>query len=127
MPALYKMSNVHKAKLICELLPDEIPGFLDFTKLLCNTITADPDGLCKRWDLNLIIGPYHWISYATETNRIIDDYGSKLAKSPKMFSDQLFDGMLALYTVHCLQQYAKQETTSAKFKLACDLIFSPNN
>lgn len=124
MSALHEMNNVQKAKLICQLLPADIPGFLDFAKALSNSITADPDGLRKQWTENPIIGPQHWIAYATETIRVIDECGNKLARSPKIFSDQLFDGMLAPYTVHCLQQYAKQKTASEKFKLAADLIFS---
>ncbi|ASZ13739.1 hypothetical protein [Chitinophaga sp. MD30] len=121
------MNNVQKAKLLSELLPEEIPGYLEFTKYLCDIITSDPVDFCKQWKENPIIGPYDWISYATEAKRIIIYYDKKLTQSSKLFSDQLFDGMLALYTVHCLEQYPKQEKTSVKFKLACDLIFSSNN
>ncbi|MBV7530432.1 hypothetical protein [Chitinophaga sp. sic0106] len=123
MPALNQMYNVHKAKLICELLPEEIPGFLDFAKSFSDGITAAPDELRKQWKINPIIGPDHWLSYAAETSQIITQYGKKLAKSPKVFADQLFDGMIALYTCHCLQQYVEHKTTNEKFKLAYQLIF----
>lgn len=123
MLALNQMNNVHRAKLICELFPEEIPALLDFTKALSDRITAAPDDLRKEWKPNPLIGPNHWLYYAGETSSIISEYGKKLAKSPKVFSDQLFDGMLALYTCHCLQQYAEHHTTNEKFKLAYQLIF----
>ncbi|MGN7820654.1 hypothetical protein HGH92_23515 [Chitinophaga varians] len=123
MPALNQMYNVHKAKLICELFPEEMPSFLDFTKALSDRITAAPDDLRKDWKENPIIGPDHWLRYAAETSSIISEYGKKLAKSPKAFSDQLFDGMIALYTCHCLDQYVQHETTNEKFKFAHQLIF----
>lgn len=124
MPALNGMTNVQKAKLISELLPEEIPAFLDYTIYVSDMITSDPDGLRKQWDYNNpIIGPQHWIYYAAEAKSIIEEHGNKLARSPKFFSDQLFDGMLALFTCHCIEQYAQHKCTNEKFKLAQQLIF----
>ncbi|MBS0027103.1 hypothetical protein [Chitinophaga hostae] len=127
MTSLSKMNNEQKAKLISELFIEEIPAFLDYTKEFSGRITGDPDSLRKQWKPNPIIGPADWIYYATEISRLIEKYRANLVKSPKMFSEQLFYGMLALYTVHCLQQYAKQKTTNERFKLACDLIFSSHD
>lgn len=123
MPALNQMYNVHRAKLLSELFPDEMPAFLDFIKELSDRITAAPDDLRKDWQENPIIGPGDWLNYAAETSSIICEYKIKLAKSPKVFADQLFDGMLALYTCHFLQQYAEHSSTNEHFKLAVQLLF----
>jgi len=123
MPALNKMHNVHRAKLLSELFPEEIPAFLDFAKELSDRITAAPDDLRKDWKANPIIGPGDWLNFAAETSSIISEYKIKLAKSAKVFADQLFDGMMALNTCHCLQQYAEHHSTHEHFKLAVQLLF----
>lgn len=124
MPALNQMHNVHRAKLLSELFPEEIPAFLDFAKELSDGITAAPDDLRKEWKANPIIGPGDWLNFAAETSSIISQYKIKLAKSPKVFADQLFDGMMALYTSNCLAQYAKDSSTNEHFKLAVELLFT---
>jgi len=123
MPALNQMHNVHRAKLLSELFPEETPAFLDFAKELSDRITAAPDDLRKEWKPNPIIGPGDWLNFAADTGSIISEYRIKLAKSPKVFADQLFDGMMALYTCHCMQQYAEHRSNNADFKLAVQLLF----
>jgi len=124
MPALNQMHNVHRAKLLSELLPEEIPAFLDFAKELSDRITTAPDDLHKEWKANPIIGPGDWLHFAAETSSIISEYKIKLTKSPKVFADQLFDGIMALYTRHCLQQYAEHRSNNEHFKLAVQLLFT---
>ncbi len=124
MHTLNSMNNVQRAKLLCDLMPEEIPAFLDAIKQCCHNITSDPEKIRQSFEKNPnpILSANDWIQFAHEISQTIDRYGKQLQKS-KLFSDQLFDGLLALFTAHCLNWYAAQLPTDSKFKQAAALLF----
>lgn len=109
MKQLEALNNVERAKLLFDLFPKVIPGFLECTKTIIDKILKDPNSLTKEWTPGFITAGF-WISLAKDTAERMDCYNKKLPTSPRLIADQLFDGYNALFSSHCLQQYAASET-----------------
>ncbi len=123
MQTLDKLNNVQRAKLLFDLLPADIPAYIDFTKSLAERIKENPDALREKWHTPLL-NVEMWIRLALAVHEAIEKYGIKLSKSGRLFSDQLFDGYLALFSVHCLQQFVQlTELKDHRFKAAVELFF----
>lgn len=101
MKSLDKMNNVEKAKLLHELFPQEIPGYLENMKQLIELIQINPDTLRAHWEGQLL-SIAQWEKLAQRAKEILEKYGNKLHQKSRLFSDQLFDGYLALFSIHCL-------------------------
>lgn len=123
MQTLDHLNNVQRAKLLFELLPADIPAFVDFTKSLAQRVKENPDALREKWQTPLL-NIEMWVRLARAVHEAIEKYGIKLSKSGRLFSDQLFDGYTALFSVHCLQQFVEHaELKEPRFKTAVALLF----
>jgi hypothetical protein len=79
----------------------------------------------KHWDGGFMSFDY-WLSLIVQVEAKINRYGSRLHTSSKLFSDQLFENYLALYTNHAISTYVKvMEHPNPKFTMAVELIFNP--
>lgn len=123
MQTLDNLNNVQRAKLLFDLLPADIPAFVDFTKSLAERVKENPEALREQWG-NPLVHIDMWMRLAQAVYKSIEKYGIKLSKSGRLFSDQLFDGYLALFSVHCLQQFVQHaELKERRFKTAVELFF----
>ncbi|HVW96685.1 MAG TPA: hypothetical protein VHA56_12015 [Mucilaginibacter sp.] len=124
MKPLDKLTNVEKGKLLHELFPDEIPAFLQFTTGICIAIREQEQSYRAHWD-NGIYSFDFWLSLVKEAQQKIEKYGSQLQRSSRLFAEQLFDGYIALYLVHCLLSYTTiRKHPNPKFTTAIDLLFN---
>ncbi|MBZ4187663.1 hypothetical protein [Niabella beijingensis] len=124
MNTLNRLNNAQRAKLIFELLPADIPEYIEFTKALSARVTADPEGLRKKWN-NCLLTVDSWVRLAKIVAESIDKHGVKLSKSSRLFSFVLFDGYVALFSVHCLQQFVlTTELKEPRLKTAVELFFT---
>lgn len=103
-------------------MPQQIPGFVHCMKAISKTISNDPEKLKQQWDGQILTADF-WIELAMDSKRRIEKNGQALLKNSRRFSDQLFDGYNALFAVHCLQEYSKQQEADSKFKQAVELLF----
>lgn len=122
MKALHKLSNTEKGRLLADLFPDERAPMVCALLTEIERIRQDKSTFYKRWD-NAMITADHWYSLASSAERLIDKLGYSMKRSSSVFSDQLFFGQLALFTVHCIMQYAVQQDSNPKFQLAVSLLF----
>lgn len=123
MQTLNNLNNVQRAKLLFDLLPADTPAFIDFTKSLAERVKENPGALREKWETPLL-NVDMWVKLAHTGYEAIEKYGIKLSKSGRLFSDQLFDGYLALFSVHCLQQFVQHaELKEPRFKTAVALLF----
>ena len=113
MKSLEQLNNVERAKLFFELFPENIPGIICCIKSIAGTICNDPADMKQKWKHQIFTAGF-WIGLTADIRKRIDKYLQRLAKSSRLFSDQLFDGYNALFSVHCLQQYIKAEENSGK-------------
>lgn len=117
------MSNVEKAKLLHELLPNEIPAFLRFVEGMCQTIREDEVNQRASRQEGFLSFDF-WLQLIGQTEKTIEKYGLQLHKNSRLFADQLFDGYMALFLVHCLTVYTTaRQHPNKRFIAAVDLLF----
>jgi hypothetical protein len=125
MKAIEKLTNVEKAKLLHQLFPGEIVAFLDFVQDMCDTVQEEEKTQGLKWDDGLITFDF-WLSLVNQIDRLLKKYSRKQFNSEHLFADQLFDGYLAMYMVHCLIIYTTTRILpNSKFTKAVDLLFNP--
>jgi hypothetical protein len=125
MKPLEKLSNVEKGRLLHQLFPQEIPELLEFVLGMCVAIRGQEAMHREEWN-NGIFGFDFWLSLIKNTQEHIEQYGKGLHKSSRLFSDQLFDGYMALYMTHALTTYTSTlQHPQHKFITAVDLLFNP--
>ncbi|MDB5143422.1 MAG: hypothetical protein JWQ66_2135 [Mucilaginibacter sp.] len=123
METLKSLNNQQKAKLIHNLFADEIPAFLEFLKEQATTVESNKQELKANWS-GQMFGADFWIELAGDILKKTNAYSKDLKKSANVFSDQLFDGYLAVFTIHVLTFYAdNEENINEKFKAAISLFF----
>ena len=125
MKTIEGLTNVEKAKLLYQLFPEEIAGFVQFVDGMSKTIKENEQANRSKWDNGFITFDY-WLQLVSEVENKIHKYGARLSKSQGLFADQLFDGLLAVYTNHCLNTYITvKQQPNKKFAAAIDLLFNP--
>jgi len=124
MKTIDSLTNVEKAKLLHQLFPSAIPALLEFVQGMGDGIREDEQKQRELWEHGLF-GFDFWLTLIADADRKIKKYGRQLEKSSSLFSDQLFDGYLALYLVHCLMIYTTMRVhPNPKFTKAVDLLFN---
>ncbi|WP_259070333.1 hypothetical protein HDF24_14680 [Mucilaginibacter sp. X4EP1] len=124
MKTIDQLMNVDKAKIMFDLFRTEIPAFLEYTQAIADKVANDKEQLLANWT-NPFLSYGQWLQLAERVNGAIKKYGKNLTKSGNLFTDQLFDGYLAIFSNHCLEQYSINKAHSPKFKLAIDLFYLP--
>jgi hypothetical protein len=124
MKPLQLLNNVERAKLLFDLFPHEIAPFVNFTKSMADTICNDPDYVKQHWEDQLLTLEC-WLNLARGVRQTIAQYNNRFSRNARLVSDQLFDGYDALFSVHCLGQYAcSKECGSEGFKAAVEMFYS---
>ena len=124
MKTIDQLLNVDKAKIMFDLFRNEIPEFLEYTQTIADKVTQDKEELLANWT-NPFLSYHQWLNLSERVNGVIKKYGKNLAKSSNLFADQLFDGYLAIFSNHCLEQYSINKAHSPKFKLAINMFYLP--
>jgi hypothetical protein len=125
MKALNQLDNIAKARLLQQLFPNEIPALTDFVQGMCEAVKENEELNRAKWNNGLFTFDF-WLALAGEVEQKIDRYGAKLHKNCNLFADQLFDGYLACFTIHCIVTYTVvRQHENSKFVKAVDLLFNP--
>ena len=124
MQPLNLMNNVAKARLLHNLLREEIPEFLGYLNEMSETVLNDQARIRAEWN-NGIMPVDMWFELAKQVQAVIAKYPKDLYRSANVFADQLFDGFLAIFTRQALYNYTQLEKqTDPKFKPAVELLFT---
>jgi len=124
MQPLNMLTNVQKARLLHNLLRQEIPGFLGYLHELTETVLTDKERITAEWK-DQLFGVDFWFELAADIQRTMAKYPKDLYKSSGVFAGQLFDGYTAIFSAHALVQYtARGRNTDPKFKSAVELLFA---
>lgn len=125
MKPLNSLTNIDKGKLLHQLFPDEIPALLVFVHNMTITI-KEQEKIHGEHCENELFSFDFWLSLLTEVDKKINRYGGRLNKNPGLFADELFNGYLAIYLVHCLTVYTtSRQHPNIKFTKAVELLFNP--
>lgn len=99
------MNNVDKGKLLATLFPEQLQGILDSLTAQHAFLNANEETLRSTWENTLLPFDF-WLQLAEQAHETIRHYGQKLTKSTSLFSDQLFDGYIAIFTIDCIVKQA---------------------
>lgn len=124
MKALYKMSNWEKGKLLIGLFPEELANIQNTIKQQCSFYLKEEENIRKEWNKRSFITPEFWYQLIQIADNAISQNQSKYLKKPNWFIDQFFDGHNALFTIHCLTDFAKGKECDYYLKEAINLLFS---
>ena len=105
MKPLQSMNNVDKGKLLATLFPEQVQRILDSLTAAHAFLNENEETLRSTWENTLLPFDF-WMQLAEQVQSIIRNYGQKLTKSTSLFSDQLFDGYLAILTIDCIVKQA---------------------
>ncbi|WP_018612078.1 hypothetical protein [Segetibacter koreensis] len=122
MKPLNKLTPLEKAELLFELFPQEMPGLIEFSTELTQSIIDNPEEMKKS--INLLHSTPFWFQLVHKAKINFDTYGNSLAEISSLFSKQLFDRYDHIYASYCLHQYLiKEKWTNRKFRDAIMLLF----
>lgn len=125
MKPLEQLINTEKARLLHQLFPAEISAFLQYVMGVCESTLVHEQLQRKAWN-NDVFSFEAWLSLARDAQKKIRQYGKRLHGNSRLFADQLFDGYLAVYMLHCLTLYTQtRRHANEKFSIAIDLLFHP--
>lgn len=122
MKSVNQMNNVEKAKLLHQLLPDQMEAAIKTISEISTKIVDSEQELAEDWN-NPILSLSMWVSLAKDNLTIIKKYDKQLIKSAAIFSDQLFDGYNAILSNHCIQQHVNKASSSSEYKAAIALLY----
>ncbi len=123
MKTFRQLNNVEKARLLFQFFPEEIPAYINTVQGMCAAIQENEAEYRAQWDNGLLKFDF-WLSLVARAEKVIKQYGKKLHSNSRLFTDQLFDGYQALFTIHCLRGYAvKLRLDNNDFYKAFDLFF----
>lgn len=123
MKPLERMNNVEKGKMLADLLPEELPNITLFISKEIERFLKNEDHNKSIWKGTLITANF-WYSLVRNVEKAIKQCGSKLHKNHRWFADQLFDGYNALFTIHCLIEYASTAECNLKLRQGIHFLFS---
>lgn len=122
MKAVNEMNNVERGKLLADLFPSEVQGILDAIPLIYKMLSDNKEEIADNWENGMITFDF-WFSLANRIDGIISKEGKQLLKS-RRFSDQLFDGYNALFTIDCIVKYAEKERKGSNFYHMVNALFN---
>ncbi|SHL81098.1 hypothetical protein [Chryseobacterium polytrichastri] len=122
MKALQQMFNVEKGKLLADLLPEELPNITLFIEAEAQRFLNSEEQIKSQWSGTLVTSSL-WYGLVRNVEKAVKKYGDKFRRNHRLFSEQLFDGYDALFTIHCLVECSLKEDCNYKLRLAIHLLF----
>ncbi|REC79454.1 hypothetical protein DRF60_06420 [Chryseobacterium elymi] len=122
MKALTEMDNIDRAYLFAKLFPDQLQDITEFIKTVTDEYTKNEDFVRSVWtgdpvDIDTWYGLVANFRYRYTAN------GTRLYKNCRVFRDQLFDGLDALFTIDALLKYTTQARCDDELRQAIHLFF----
>lgn len=122
MKALKEMDNIDKAYLMAKLFPDELQDIIEYIKIISDEYSKNEDFVRSVWAGKPLDIDTWYRLVGNFTNRYVAN-GRRLYKNCRVFRDQLFYGLDALYTIDALLNYTTQTRCSDKLRQAIHLFF----
>lgn len=122
MKALEEMNNVEKAYVLAKLFPDNLKELIAFTAEEAGRFRKQEKHIRSIWTDSFITADF-WYNLLDNVEGVIKRNNVMLHKSPRVFSDQLFDGYNALFLIYSLIKFSDQEACNQNLKQAIHLLF----
>lgn len=105
MKPLQSMNNKEKGRLLAALFPEQVAGILESLTASYAFLSDNEDALRATWDNGMLSFDF-WQQQAAAVAAVAARHKKALAKSSTLFSEQLFSGYHALYTIDCIAKQA---------------------
>jgi hypothetical protein len=102
------LTNVDKAAILHELLPHAVNPLLDMMVEVANLIEKDFEKIKAEWAVPLISAD-GWLQFANEVRLAIQLERKQLVSNKRKFANELFGGLLATFSNHCMMQLIAQD------------------
>lgn len=122
MHTLRQMSYEEKARLMHQLLPEQMPALVNFIAEMGRAIREDETRNRRQWK-NTGLRFDVWLTLADEVGVRIYRNGRWMHKRCKVFASELFVEPVSLFTLHCIEVYRKTNRLDDKLELLLRLLF----
>lgn len=123
MKALKEMNNVEKAYLLAKLFSDKLKELTFFVQQDTERFRKHEQYMRGIWADKTLITADFWYGLVGNTEQLLKRNNVMLHKSARVFSDQLFDGLNAIFLTNSLIEYAETQECEPKLKQAIHLLF----
>lgn len=122
MKALKEMDNIDRAYLLAKMFPDQLENIIGFIKTIADEYSKNEDFVRSVWTGNPI-DIDTWYELVANFRHRYNANGTRLHKNSRVFTDQLFDGLDALFAIDALLNYVHQTQCTTELKQAIHLFF----
>ncbi|MCX2492641.1 hypothetical protein OQX63_04105 [Pedobacter sp. PF22-3] len=123
MKPLETLHNSEKARLIADLLPNEINLFLDHLKAFCIEFRERKEEFASNWTTAMVPFDY-WQHLSAETEALLNRHMNSMKRSSKVYADQLYFSQTSLFVNDRIIKYAEKKSQDEKFKTAIKLFYN---
>jgi len=123
MKPLHTLTGSAKARLLHELFPGEIKGFIKYLREYSSHFCGHAEHYREQWKNGFLSFDY-WLSLSGETTRLLERYEHDMTRNSKVFAEQLYFGYTGLFVTDCIVKYAERVSTDEKFKLTVLAFFT---
>lgn len=122
MKNLEKMHNVEKGKFLADLFPEELSNITRYIEQEITHFLKNEQHIRNYWTANLVTDAF-WFQLVRNIEKAIKQCGNRLHRNHRWFSNQLFDGYNAMFTIYCLIEYSAKNDCNHKLRQAIHLLF----
>lgn len=117
------MNNVEKGYVLAKLFPEILKELTAFIQQETERFKEHEQYMRSIWVDKTLITSDFWYALVDNTANLLKRHNVMLHKSPRVFSDQLFDGLNAIFLTNCLIEFAEKEECDRHLKQAIHLLF----
>jgi hypothetical protein len=123
MKALHKMDNQDKGELLTRLFPEKINDLQNAVKTQCEYFKKHELSIREGWQRNPMFTADFWFQLVESANNNVKKYGKQVYGKPSKYGNLLYTWYNAIFTIHCLIEYADSEDCTPELKQAIHLLF----
>ncbi|MDR2270476.1 MAG: hypothetical protein LBF27_06160 [Sphingobacterium sp.] len=122
MKALEDMTNLERAYHLAKLFPHSLMELTTFIGKEIELFKSNRELVYNAWTEDIITVSF-WYQVMGNIERVLSKNDSKLCRYARRFSDQLFDGYDAFFSINALIHYTEKEECGRKLAFAIHLLF----
>jgi len=122
MKAIHQLSNSDKGRLLADLFPDQKKPIVEAILHTCTYMKENEAAFKADWNHAFITIEY-WYTLAAEVEQTIQHFPRTVRRHNGVFSEQLFFGRSAIFTIDCIVKYAATLEDNPQFRQAVDELF----
>jgi len=116
------LNNLEKGRLLADLFPEQLENICKEVLKQAEYFLENEEHIRAHWAGSIVTDNF-WYSLVQNAVRRTKECGNRLYKNHRWFSDQLFDGYDAVFTIYCLVVYATKAECNYRLRYCIYLLF----